>query len=72
MPSMRAAPFLWGLLHVGHAHLELALAKLTWSLCWPCSFGACAGHALLELTVMLVSSPASTDAVMFSGCDVLI
>jgi hypothetical protein len=46
MPSMRAAPFLWGLLHAGHAHLKLALAKLTWSLCWPCSSGACAGRVL--------------------------
>jgi hypothetical protein len=63
MPSMRAAPFLWGLLHAGHAHLEQALAKLTWSLCWLCSF---------YLLSCWVSSPASTDAVMFSGCDVLI
>jgi hypothetical protein len=35
------------LLHAGHAHLELALSKPTWSLCWPCSFGACAGRVLL-------------------------
>jgi hypothetical protein len=26
----------WSLLCSGHAYLELALAKLTWSLLWPC------------------------------------
>jgi hypothetical protein len=42
----------------GHALLELVLAMLFWSLCWPCSL----------LTVMLVSSLAFTNAVVFSGC----
>jgi hypothetical protein len=63
MLSMRAAPFPWGLLYAGYAYLELALAKLTWSLCWPCSF---------QLLFCWVSSPTSTDAVMFSGCDVFL
>jgi hypothetical protein len=40
------------LLHAGLAHLELALAKLTWSLCWPCSSGACAGQNLLPVAVL--------------------
>jgi hypothetical protein len=39
----------WSLFCAGHAHLELALAKLTWSLHWPCSPGACAGPVLLPL-----------------------
>jgi hypothetical protein len=56
MPSMRAALLFWGLLHADHAYLELALAKLTWSLCWPCSSGACAGHALLELVLAVFLS----------------
>jgi hypothetical protein len=44
MPSWSFAPCPTGaLLCAGHAHLELALAKLTWSLHWPCSSGACAG-----------------------------
>jgi hypothetical protein len=37
------------LLCAGLAHLELALAKLNWSLCWPCSSGACAGQNPLPL-----------------------
>jgi hypothetical protein len=37
----------WSLLRAGHAHLDLAWAKLTWSLCWPCCSGACAGQNLL-------------------------
>jgi hypothetical protein len=45
MTSWSSAPCPTGaLLRAGHAHLELALAKLTWSLYWPCSSGACAGQ----------------------------
>jgi hypothetical protein len=68
---MRATPLFWSLLHVGHAHLELALAKLTWSLCWPCSSGTCAGLILLPFVVWGFS-PDCTGAVRLSGCDVLI
>jgi hypothetical protein len=53
MPFWSAAPCpTRALLHAGHAHLELALAKLTWSLCWPCSSGACVGPILLSFAVL--------------------
>jgi hypothetical protein len=64
MPSMRAAPLFWILLCDGQAHLELALAELTWSLCWPCSSGACAGRDLL-LSSMLGLFPS-----LYYCCDV--
>jgi hypothetical protein len=59
----------WSLLRAGHAHLELALAKLTWSLCWPCSSRACAGQILLPFAIWGFS-PSCTGAVRFSDCDV--
>jgi hypothetical protein len=42
----------WSLLWAGHAHLELALAKLTWSLHWPCASGACAGQVPLPFAIL--------------------
>jgi hypothetical protein len=44
------------------------MPTLSWH--WLSSPGACAGHDLLP-SAILVSSPASTDAVTISGCDVL-
>jgi hypothetical protein len=53
MPPWSFAPCPTGaLLRAGQAHLELALAKLTWSLCWPCSSGACAGQIPLPSAVL--------------------
>jgi hypothetical protein len=71
MPSRGAAPCSSGACSV------LSMPTLSWH--WLCSPGACAGHALLELVLAMifylllywVSSPASTDAVTISGCDVL-